>query len=199
MSGLEPDEFVSDHLQSRNDVERYLADYGVPVTVLRAGFIIGAESAGFQMMRGITDHMTTMTVPTTFHHRTQPAYVADVVEALALCAEHPDKVRARVFEVGSREVVEYLDVLKMFGEVSGRTMNFIEIPWIPNTIAATFIATVSKLPYALIAALIQGLKVDLFVTDESLYEIFPSLKRTPPLEAMKSAWAKSEIEAKQSA
>ncbi len=189
VSGLEPEEEVSAHLRSRNDVELYLGEYDVPVTVLRAGFIIGPESAGFQMLDGITGQMSLMMISEDLHHETQPAYVADVVEALALCAEHPEKVRGEVFEIGSEEVVEYFDIIRAFCRYGNRNIEFIEVPWVPDWLASAYISTVSGLSYTLVAALAKGLRIDLYVTDTRLYEHFPELGRTPPGEAMKQAWA----------
>ena len=189
VSGLKPEQEVSAHLRSRNDVEAYLGEHGVPVTVLRAGFIIGAGSAGFSMLRGLTNNMTTMMIPTQMHHRTQPAYAEDVVEALATCLEHPEKARGKVFEVGSREIVEYFDIIQDFCACAGHAMTFLEVPWVPQKIAATYISMVSDLPYALVSALSEGLNIDLLVTDTSLYELFPHIPRTTPAEAMRRAFS----------
>lgn len=188
LSGLEPTEEISKHLRSRNDVERYLGQHGVPVTVLRAGFIIGPESAGFQMLNGIVGNMRSIMISSDLHHRTQPAFVGDIVEALARCLEHPARTRGQLYEVGSREVVEYFDIIRDFCACAGKEVEFLEVPWVPTRVAATYISAVSGLPYALIAALADGLRVDLYVTNEALYEAFPDLPRTPPAEAMRRAW-----------
>ena len=44
MSGLIPDDnHLSAHLRSRLECEKILGDYGIPVSTLRAGLIIGAK------------------------------------------------------------------------------------------------------------------------------------------------------------
>ena len=95
LSGLEPDEFVSKHLASRNEVERELARGRVPLTVLRAGFIIGSGSAGFEMLEGVIGSMSHMLIPPDMHHVTQPTYVDDVIAALCWCSPTPSRPRAR--------------------------------------------------------------------------------------------------------
>ena len=193
VSGLKPTEYVSDHLSSRNDVEGYLGEYGVPVTVIRAGFIIGAGSAGFEMMKGITGKMgNTMTLSSDFRHRTQPAFAGDVVEALVACVDHPAQTRGQVFEVGSHEVVEYIDIVRAFCACAGKEVDFLEVPWVPHDVAAAYVASSSGLSYALIRALIEGLHVDLFVTNERLYQLFPELPRTSPHAAMQRAFEEDE-------
>lgn len=188
LSGLKPDQEISKHLRSRNDVEEYLAADGVPVTILRAGFIIGPESAGFQMLRGIVSQMKVMMISEELKHCTQPAFAQDVIEGLALCLEHPERTRGECFEVGSEQVVSYFDIIRDFCVCAGRDVTFLEVPWVPHALAATYIAASSGLPYALIAALAQGLNIDLLITNQGLYERFPELARTAPAEAMRQAW-----------
>lgn len=188
LSGIEPCEEISKHLRSRNDVERYLATDGVPVTVLRAGFIIGPESAGFKMLSGIVSNMSTMMISSELKHRTQPAFVHDVIDALVLCLEHPEETAGKCFEVGSTEVVSYFDIIKEFCRGAGREIKFVEVPWIPHKVAATYISVSSGLPYALITALAEGLNIDLLIENTQLYELFPQLERTPLKNAMQDAW-----------
>ncbi|MEM1347777.1 MAG: NAD(P)H-binding protein [Myxococcota bacterium] len=188
LSGLEPPHFVSKHLQSRNDVEGYLGRHGVPVTTLRAGFIIGPKSAGFQMLGGLIGNLTVMMVPAFMHNKTQPAWVDDVVDALIFCAENPELTAGRTFDLGSEEVIEYFDLVREYCVASGRTMEFIEVPWAPSDLAAAYTSVVSGLPYALVSALSHGLQVDLLVQNERLYELAPQLGRAEPMEAMRRAF-----------
>lgn len=188
LSGLEPEVEISEHLRSRNDVEAYLGEHGVPVTVIRAGFIIGPGSAGFKMLRGITGQMNVLMISEELHHKTQPACASDVIEALATCLEHPERSRGQLYEVGSAEVVEYFDIIREFCAAGGREIEFVEVPWVPHAVAATYIAAVSELPYALVAALAEGLAIDLLITNEALYETFPHIQRTAPARAMEMAW-----------
>lgn len=187
LSGLEPDHFVSKHLASRNEVERELARSGVPVTVLRAGFIIGSGSAGFQMLEGIVGRMSRMLIPPDMHHVTQPTYVDDVLAALRWCVDHPEQTAGRTFDLGAEEPVSYFDLIREFCLSRDRDVVFEQVPWVPNAAAATYISAVSGLPYALVHALSEGLKVDLYAENDALYDLAPELPRTPALDAMRMA------------
>lgn len=188
LSGLEPEVFVSKHLQSRNDVEGYLARAGVPVTTLRAGFIIGPGSAGFLMLQGLVGQLTTMMINPDLHHRTQPSYVDDVVDALALCLSHPEQTRGRTFDLGAREVVTYFELVQAFCDYKGRRVHFVQVPWVPVSFASVYVAAVSHLPYALVVSLAEGLKADVLIQDDRLYTLFPQLARTPMREAMRRSF-----------
>src|ERR1700761_2840056 len=51
LGGLIPDDVkLSPHLRSRLEVERTLGRYGTPLTVLRAGLILGAQGSSFQIL-----------------------------------------------------------------------------------------------------------------------------------------------------
>lgn len=186
LSGLKPPGQASAHLESRREVERILSEGDVPLTVLRAGFIIGDGSAGCTMLDALTRTMDTLMVVPEFHNRTQPAYVDDVVAAMMCCMEHRDQTCGRTFEVGSREQVTYLELIQLYADCAGRHLEFIDVPWMPRSLGAVWLSAISDLPYGLIQALSEGLVTDLPVEDESLYEIC-ELPRTSPEEAMRLA------------
>ena len=50
LGGLVPDGSLSEHLASRAEVEDVLRSTGVPVTVLRAGLVVGASGSSFQIL-----------------------------------------------------------------------------------------------------------------------------------------------------
>lgn len=189
LSGLEPREPVSKHLQSRNDVEGYLACGGVQVTTLRAGFIIGPGSAGFQMLQGIVGQLKTLMVNPDMYHKTQPAFIDDVVQALTLCLQQPAHTRGATFDLGAAEVVSYLEMIKAFCKHKGRAMRFVDVPWVPRELASAYISAVSDLPYALVMSLSEGLRTDLLARNRELYTLFPQLGCTSMDEAMRRSFA----------
>ena len=79
--GSEYDE-LSAHLRSRREVEGLLGAAGVPVTVLRAGIIVGAGGISWEMTRQLVDHLPAMVTPRWVRTRTQPIAVDDVVRYL---------------------------------------------------------------------------------------------------------------------
>ena len=101
---------LSAHLRSRRQVERLLGETGVPVTVLRAGIVVGHGGVSWEMTRQLVAHLPAMVTPRWVHTRTQPIAVADVVRYLVGVLEAPE-AEGRVFEVGGPEVLEYLEML----------------------------------------------------------------------------------------
>jgi uncharacterized protein YbjT (DUF2867 family) len=62
LGGLVPEEgFVSQHLQSRHEVEEVLQLSGIPVTALRAGMVVGAGGSSFEILSSLVSPCTSTT------------------------------------------------------------------------------------------------------------------------------------------
>ena len=73
--GSETDQ-LSSHLRSRREVESLLGSGGAPVTVLRAGIIVGSGGISWEMTRQLVDHLPAMVTPRWVRTKTQPIAVA---------------------------------------------------------------------------------------------------------------------------
>ena len=76
------DDTLSAHLRSRRDVENRLALAGVPVTVIRAGIIVGHGGFSWELTRQLVEHLPVMVTPKWAATRTQPIALDDVVQYL---------------------------------------------------------------------------------------------------------------------
>ena len=74
---------LSAHLRSRREVEKLLGTGGVPVTVIRAGIIVGHGGISWELTRQLVEHLPVMITPQWVATRAQPIAVADVVTYLA--------------------------------------------------------------------------------------------------------------------
>ena len=76
----------SEHLRSRLEVAEVLADTVPELVHVRAAMIVGADSASFQMLRGLVEHLPVMITRKWLETRSQPVAIADVVDTLATLA-----------------------------------------------------------------------------------------------------------------
>ena len=76
------DDALSVHLRSRHAVGQALASTGVDVVELRAGVVIGAGSASFEMLRYLVDVLPIMVTPRWVTTRCQPIAISDILELL---------------------------------------------------------------------------------------------------------------------
>ena len=83
LGGLGDDtDALSAHLRSRREVEKLLAAAGVPVTVIRAGIIIGHGGISWELTRQLVEHLPAMITPRWVATRTQPIAADDIVRYL---------------------------------------------------------------------------------------------------------------------
>src|SRR4051812_19621934 len=83
LGGLgDEDDDLSEHLKSRREVEGLLGEAGVPVTVRRAGILIGTGGISWEMTRQLVHNLPVMVTPTWVSTRTQPIALDDVIRYL---------------------------------------------------------------------------------------------------------------------
>jgi len=73
------DDGLSEHLQSRREVEELLDGGSARLTALRAAIVIGAGSASFQIIRQLAARLPVMVTPSWVRTECQPIYSDDVV------------------------------------------------------------------------------------------------------------------------
>lgn len=64
LSGIIPDdEKLSEHLSSRLECEKILGAYGVPVSTLRAGLIVGPKGSSFPILYNLVKRLPALVLP----------------------------------------------------------------------------------------------------------------------------------------
>ena len=113
MGGLgSDDQELSPHLRSRREVEGLLGEGGVPVTVLRAGIVVGDGGISWELTRQLVKNLPAMVVPRWVSTRTQPIAIDDVVRYLAGVVGD-ERSFGRVFEIGGPDQMTYLEMLQV--------------------------------------------------------------------------------------
>jgi uncharacterized protein YbjT (DUF2867 family) len=163
---------LSDHLRSRREVERMLGEGGVPVTVLRAGIVVGHGGVSWEMTRQLVAHLPAMVTPRWVHTRTQPIAVADVVRYLVGVLEAPE-AEGRVFEVGGPEVLEYLQMMTRVAEIQGRHMFVLPVPLLSPQLSSRWLALVTDVDLQTGRSLIDSMTNEVVVRDDSIRQVVP--------------------------
>lgn len=79
----------SDHLRARQATADILREANVPVTELRAGIIVGAGSAAFEVMRDMVYNLPVLTPPRWVRSRTTPLALENLLHYLVALLDHP--------------------------------------------------------------------------------------------------------------
>jgi uncharacterized protein YbjT (DUF2867 family) len=170
------DERLSEHLGSRREVETLLGAGGVPVTVLRAGIVIGHGGVSWEMTRKLVERLPLMVVPQWVHTRCQPIAVADVVHYLVRVLDE-DAATGRVFEIGGPDVYSYVDMMRRLAEIEGRFLPMLPalVPMIePVTwLSARWVALFAGVDPQTSRALIDSMNTEVVVRDHGIDEVVP--------------------------
>ena len=171
VSGLMPATGAqSQHLRSRYEVEQVLAASGVPLTVLRAGIVIGPGGSSFQILSKLSQRLPVMITPSWTKTLTQPVGLRDVVSAIDWCLRS-EQANGQIFELGCDERVTYNDMMARTGEVFGRRPAIIPVPFFSLTLSRLWVSLFSGQPKELVAPLIQSLKQPMLAQDRQLYQL----------------------------
>ena len=149
-----------------------LRESGVPVTELRAGIIVGAGSAAFEVMRDMVYNLPVLTPPRWVRSRTTPVALENLLVDLVELLNHPSDAH-RVFEAAGPEVLSYQQQFIRFMAVSGKHRPLIPIPLPTRWISVWFLNVITSVPPTIAKALIQGLKHDLIADDRALRALIP--------------------------
>ena len=169
--GRDSDE-LSAHLRSRREVERLLGEAGVPVTVLRAGIVVGHGGLSWELTRQLVEHLPAMVTPRWVRTRTQPIAVADVVRYLVGVLGHPDAV-GRVFEVGGPEVLEYRTMLKRVAAIEHRPLLIVPVPLLTPGLSSLWLSLVTDVDTSTGRALVDSMTNEVVVEDDAIRKVVP--------------------------
>lgn len=178
---------LSAHLRSRREVETLLGDAGVPVTVLRAGIVIGHGGISWEITRQLVEHLPAMVTPRWVRTRTQPIAIDDVVRYLVGVLEHPDAIGA-TFDIGGSEVLSYVDMMKRVAAIEGRPLPVVQVPLLTPALSSLWLSLVTDVDVQAGRNLIDSMVNEVVVRDTSIQEVVPFTPMTYD-EAVRAALA----------
>ncbi len=186
LGGLgEEGDTLSDHLQSRREVETILAEGTYDLVTFRAAIIVGHGSAGFEMVRQLIRRLPVMTTPRWVRNECQPIAVSDVIAYLCAAQSLPPGT----YEIGGPDVLTYAEMLRRTASVSGkRPPIIIPVPLLSPQLSSYWVGLVTNVDWRVARPLIDGLANPVIVRDDRITDHIP-LELTPFDEAVERALA----------
>ena len=164
---------LSEHLSSRQEVERVLASAGVPLTVFRAAMIIGSGSASFEILRYLVERLPVMVTPRWVKTESQPIAIADVLHWLVRCLAVPETA-GKTLEIGGPDVLPYRDLMQIMAKELGlRRRIIVPLPVLTPRLSSGWISLVTPVSYRLARPLAEGLRNRVVVTDDLAQRLMP--------------------------
>lgn len=167
------DSLLSEHLESRREVERVLGSTGVPVTVFRAAMIIGSGSVSFEILRYLVERLPIMITPSWVKTESQPIAIADVLHWLVRCLEVPETT-GEILEIGGADIEPYHDLMRtMTQELKLPKRIIIPVPVLTPRLSSGWISLITPVSYRIARPLADGLRNRVVVTNDLTQQLMP--------------------------
>jgi uncharacterized protein YbjT (DUF2867 family) len=183
---------ASEHLRSRAETATLLSRQGPALTYFRAGMVIGAHSAGYEILRHLVKRLPAMIAPAWLRNRTQPIAIDDVLAYLIQAAERPETA-GREVQVAGPDVLTYGQLIHVMADVLGiRRAPQLPVPLLSPKLSSLWIGLVTPVDAGVAQPLIESLAMETVVTDASGQELF-DVEPTPAEEALRLAAREDEL------
>ena len=166
---------LSRHLTSRHETGQALREGGVPVTEFRAAVIVGAGSISFEMIRYLVERLPVMVCPKWIYSRIQPVAVDDVLSYLVKSLTTPQSA-GQIVEIGSRDVTTYKGLILGYARARGLRRLLLPVPVLTPRLSSYWVHWMTPIPASITAALVEGLRNDVVVTNDRARTLFPEIK-----------------------
>ena len=176
LGGLgDPEDELSPHLRSRQETGQALRESGVPVTEFRAAVIVGSGSISFEMIRHLVERLPIMVCPKWIYSRIQPIAIDDLLEYLVAALYEPES-RGSIIEIGGEDVTTYKGLMLGYASARGLRRLLIPVPVLSPRLSSYWVHWTTPIPAKITAALVEGLRNDVVVTDNLARTLFPHIR-----------------------
>jgi len=170
LSGIINADELSEHLQSRKDVEQILDSSTYSLTTLRAGIIIGSGSASFEIIRDLVEKLPFMIAPKWLNTRCQPIGIRNVIEFLTKALGN-EKTYNDNFDIGGPDILTYKEMLLGFAEARDLKRTIKTVPIMTPKLSSYWLYFVTSTSYNLATSLVDSMKVEVVARDTRINNI----------------------------
>lgn len=168
MSGLIPNTSeLSPHLRSRLECEQILGSYGVPVSTLRAGLIIGSKGSSYPILKKLVERLPGLLLPKWAYNTTLPVAIDDVIDGLYKIVERNPNENESI-DIGGPSHMTYKDLFKQTAEVLDKRLPTVDLPIIPIWLSKYWVKLISGVPKEMVYPLMDSLIHDMIRNDENI-------------------------------
>ena len=164
---------LSEHLSSRREVGRILAEGEVPVTELRAAMIIGSGSASFEILRYLVERLPVMITPRWVRTECQPIAVTNVLDYLVQSLAVPETT-GRTLDIGGADVLSYRELMRIMTEERGLPRRWVlPVPILTPKLSSWWIHLVTPIGHRIARPLAEGLRNRVVARDDTAARLMP--------------------------
>jgi uncharacterized protein YbjT (DUF2867 family) len=186
---------ISEHMQSRIEVGNILKTSSAKVTIFRAAVILGKDGASYKMLRYLVERLPVMVCPKWVLTNSQPISIDDVITYLVKSIEK-EETEGMEFDIGGPDTLRYIDMMRRYAKVINKKfLKIIIIPFLTPRLSSYWVELITPTKASLVRPLIESLKYEAVVRDNSIKKIIPIKLKTFE-EAIIAAKAKEDEDKK---
>lgn len=167
LSGIVNAAHLSTHLSSRLAVEKVLRAGKIPVTVLRAGIVVGSGSSSFEIIRDLVEKLPVMVAPKWLNTKCQPIGIRNVIAFLTGIMMLKEAFN-KDYDIGGPAVLTYKQMLLQFAAVRGLKRYILIVPVMTPRLSGYWLYFVTSTSYQLAVNLVDSMKVDVVCRPNNL-------------------------------
>ena len=163
---------LSDHLHSRMEVAKELANGKVPVTVFRAAVIVGSGSGSYEIIQHLVRKLPVILIPPWAKNRCHPIAIRDVIKYLVGILEIPQTTQKHI-DIGGQDILTYEQMLRIEAELLGKRRIFLKIPFSNIKLFAYSGSLLTPVPAPIILCLMEGLTNEVVCQNQVVKQLIP--------------------------
>lgn len=159
LSGIVNEKELSEHLESRLNVERILGEGSYHLTTFRAGIVIGSGSASFEIIRDLVEKLPIMVAPKWLNTKCQPIGIRDVLSFLRK-GLHNEKLYDQHFDIGGPDILTYKEMLMGYAKARDMKRWIYTVPVMTPKLSSYWLYFITSTSYKLATSLVNSMKVE---------------------------------------
>lgn len=160
LGGLVPKGRISAHLESRREVEEVLASTQIPLTVLRAGMVVGEGGSSFEILRNLVFNLPGMILPKWTEAHTQAIFIEDLVRIFDASIGNLDFF-SKTLDIVNGENLRYKELIIQTAAHFKKKRILIPVPIDSTSFSKLWVSLFGNTEYELVSPLIDSLLCDL--------------------------------------
>jgi len=177
---------MSEHLKSRQETGHVLRRFGPPVVEFRAGIIVGAGSASFEIIRSLAEKLPVMVCPRWVTTPVQPIGVSDVL-AYLVAALDKTYLDGEIVQIGGSTIETYKSMIEEYARVRGLRRWLLRVPVLTPRLSSYWLDFVTCVPPAITRPLIEGLRTEVVCHNSRARALFPAITPASYRQSLQSA------------
>ena len=161
---------LSAHLKNRTIVGEKLSQGPIPVTILRAGMIIGSGSASYEILSNLVRNTPIFFIPKWARTKSQPIALRDVIKYLVGVLEL-DEAIGREFDIGGQSILTYDEKLIKLSKLIGKKRVFLPALITMPALYGYLASLLTPVPGPITKVLVKGCKNEVVCQNNDIREL----------------------------